>query len=101
MEDVGVQVEEERTKVEPEARAPDPASIWNSCRKKLQPFCNQIGRELAKTKGRLGLRKPSAASRFRNNAWRRNGYRPPDGRSDHLGLLLTLSAARAASATRS
>jgi len=46
----------ERTKVEPEARAPDPASIWNSCRK-AATFCNQIGRELGRTKGRLGLRR--------------------------------------------
>jgi len=37
-------------------RAPDPASIWNSCRK-AATFCNQIGRELGRTKGRLGLRR--------------------------------------------
>jgi len=45
-----------KTKVEPETRAPDPASIWNSCRK-AATFCNQIGRELGRTKGRLGLRR--------------------------------------------
>jgi len=43
-------------------RAPDPASIWNSCRK-AATFCNQIGRELGRTKGRLGLRRGHYRSR--------------------------------------
>jgi len=30
---------------------------------KLQPFCNQIGRELGRTKGRLGLRRGHYRSR--------------------------------------
>jgi hypothetical protein len=51
-----------------------------------------------RSEGNVSSSRNKSVSRFRDDAWRRGGYRRPDGRGDYLGLLLTLSAAHAAPA---